>query len=68
MALFRGDPERCLANSGNSFADHIRKDPRSDARLAVSYMKRADCVVAMLRNELTPTEPRLDIPPINPQN
>ena len=45
-----------------------RKDPRSDARLAVSYMRRADCVVAMLRNELTPTEPRLDIPPINPQN
>lgn len=68
MALFRGDPERCLANSDNGFLDHIRKDPRSDARLAVSYMKRADCVVAMLRNELTPTEPRLAIPPINPQN
>jgi hypothetical protein len=68
MALFRGDPERCLANSADGFANHTRKDPRSDARLAVSYMKRADCVVAMLRNELTPTEPRLDIPPINPQN
>lgn len=68
MALFRGDPERCLANSADGFANHIRKDPRSDARLAVSYMKRADCVVAMLRNELTPTEPRLGIPTINPQN
>lgn len=68
IALFRGDPERCLANAEDGFKRHLRKDPRSDERLAVSYMRRADCVVAMLRNELTPSEPRLNMPPINPLN
>lgn len=68
ISLFRGDPERCLEKGKDNFNRYVVKSTRSHERAAVAYIKRADCVVAMLRNELTPTEPSLGIPAINPAN
>jgi hypothetical protein len=70
ISLFRGDPERCLANGKDkdSLANYVRKSGENHETTAVSYIKRADCVTALLRNELTPAEPRLDMPDINPLN
>ena len=68
ISLFRGDPERCLANGKDGYAKYIVKSTESHEKAAVSYIKRADCVTALIRNELTPTEPPLGLPPINPAN
>jgi hypothetical protein len=67
LHLFRGQPERCLA-AGPDFADYIVRSTESHDKAAAAYVRRADCLVAQLRNELTPTEPRLDMPVINPAN
>ena len=66
--LFRGQPERCVPTAGRGYDELIWRDDRSHARLAAAYIRRSDCLVAKLKNELTPTEPLLDIPPINPAN
>jgi hypothetical protein len=68
ITLFRGQPERCVPTAGRGYDELIGRDDRSHARLAAAYIRRSDCLVAKLKNELTPSEPRLDIPPINPVN
>ena len=68
LHLFRGEPERCLAVGPGGFADYIVRSTESHHKAAAAYMRRSDCLVAKLRNELTPTEPPLGIPVINPAN
>ncbi|MBX9590710.1 MAG: hypothetical protein K2X43_15485 [Hyphomonadaceae bacterium] len=69
IRLFRGEPERCRLDSEESYIKHTGRSVESHEQAAVAYIKRADCVVARIRNELTPTEPPLpppSWPPINP--
>jgi hypothetical protein len=68
LQLFRGEPGRCLAVGPDGYADYIARSTESHHKAAAAYMRRSDCLVAKLRNELTPTEPPLDIPVINPAN
>ena len=66
--LFRGEPERCVPSGSGGYDELIWRDEESHPKLAAAYIRRADCLVAKLRNELTPTEAPLDLPSINPLN
>lgn len=66
--LFRGEPERCVPSGSSGYDELIWRDEESHPKLAATYIRRADCLVAKLRNELTPAEPPLDLPAINPLN
>jgi hypothetical protein len=68
IGLFRGAPERCVPDPQTGYDELLARDDRSHPKLAASYIRRSDCLVAKLRNELTPTEPLLKIPDINPAN
>jgi len=68
IALFRGAPERCIPDPQTGYDLLLARDDRSHPKLAASYIRRSDCLIAKLRNELTPTEPLLKIPDINPAN
>jgi hypothetical protein len=69
IRLFRGHPERCRLDSEENYTQYTARSVESHEQAAVAYIKRADCVVARIRNELSPSEPQLpphSWPPINP--
>jgi hypothetical protein len=68
LHLFRGEPERCLAAGPDGFAEYVVRSTESHPKAAAAYVRRSDCLVAKIRNELTPSEPVLKIPVINPAN
>jgi hypothetical protein len=69
IRLFRGEPERCPLGSEQEYNAYISRSLQSNEEAAASFIRRADCVVARIRNELTPSEPPSPPPswrPINP--
>lgn len=69
IRLFRGEPQRCALDNEESYAKYTGRSVESHAKAAAAYIRRADCVVARIKNELTPTDPMRpppSWPPINP--
>jgi len=69
IRLFRGVPERCPLGSEKDYTAYTTRSVQSADEAAAAYIRRADCVVARLKNELTPADPLLpppSWPPINP--
>jgi hypothetical protein len=65
IELFRGSPGKCPLDSEEKYRDYTARTLESFEKAAVAYMQRADCVVARIVNELTPTAPVLALPSIN---
>jgi hypothetical protein len=68
IELFRGYPDRCPLDDAEKFKDYTARTLESFEKAAAAYIRRADCVVARLVNELTPTAPILKLPSINSAN
>jgi hypothetical protein len=67
IRLFRGDPDKCPTTDEKVYRAHISRSQASNEEAAASYIRRADCVVAQIKNDLTPSEPPFPSwQPINP--
>jgi hypothetical protein len=66
IRLFRGDPRKCPLTSEKEYRAHISRSQASNEEAAASYIRRADCVMAQIKNDLTPSEP--PFPPWQPIN
>ncbi|HJZ43108.1 MAG TPA: hypothetical protein VJ233_05265 [Hyphomicrobiaceae bacterium] len=65
IELFRGYPGRCPLDDEQKYRDYTARTLESFEKAAVAYIHRADCVVARIANELTPTAPIIKLPSIN---
>ena len=67
IRLFRGQPERCPLDSEQKYTAYTTRSVQNNDEAAAAYIRRADCVVARIKNELTPTDPPVpaSYPPIN---
>ena len=65
LELFRGYPDRCPLDDEQKYRDYTARTQESFDKAAVAYIQRADCVVARIANELTPTAPVIKLPSIN---
>ena len=65
LELFRGYPDRCPLDDEQKYRDYTARTQESFDKAAVAYIQRADCVVARIANELTPTAPIIKLPSIN---
>jgi hypothetical protein len=65
IELFKGHPERCPLNDEEKYRDYVARTLESHEKAAVAYIRRADCVVARVANELTPSAPVITYPSIN---
>jgi hypothetical protein len=65
IELFRGNPGKCPLDDAGKYRDYTARTLESFEKAAVAYMHRADCVVARIVNELTPTAPIVNLPSIN---
>jgi hypothetical protein len=65
IELFRGYPGRCPLDDEQKYLDYTARTLESFDKAAVAYIHRADCVVARIVNELTPTAPIIKLPSIN---
>jgi hypothetical protein len=65
VELFRGYPGRCPLEDEQKYKDYTARTQENFEKAAVAYIQRADCVVARIMNELTPTAPIIKFPSIN---
>jgi hypothetical protein len=67
IRLFRGDPRRCPLDTEQKYAAYTTRSVENNDEAASAYIRRADCVVARIKNELTPADPPVpaSYPPIN---
>jgi hypothetical protein len=67
IRLFRGEPGRCPLESEEKYTAYTTRSVQNNDEAAAAYIRRADCVMARIKNELTPTDPPVpaSYPPIN---
>jgi hypothetical protein len=67
IRLFRGDSGRCPLDTEQKYAAYTTRSVQNNDEAAAAYIRRADCVVARIKNELTPADPPVpaSYPPIN---